>query len=107
MATAVQRKTRLAVGLVLTLAPLILWLALPAALFLKVSRLIGTDERLVEAYSFIIGAILQLVAIYFLENARQKPRDVLSICAASAGIVSVVSVIVFFGAASAVVLQGW
>jgi len=107
MAAAAQRKTRLAVGLVLTLVPLILWFALPAALFLKLSRMIGTDERLVEAYSFIVGAILQLVAIYFLENARQKPRDLLSIFAVSAGIVSVVSVIVFFGAASVVALQGW
>ncbi|HXX43794.1 MAG TPA: hypothetical protein VEJ38_03640 [Candidatus Acidoferrales bacterium] len=107
MAAAAQRKKLLAVGITLTLAPLILWLALPAALFLKMSHLIGTDERLVEAYSFIIGAILQLVAIYFLENARQKPRDFLSTCALSAGVVSVTSVIVFFGAASAVVLRGW
>jgi len=102
-----QRRKRLALGLALTLAPLVIWLALPAAIFLKLSRLIGIDARLVEAYSFILGAILQLVALYFLENARQKPRDLLSICAASAGIVSVVSVIVFFGAASVVVLRGW
>lgn len=107
MAEPAQRKIQLTVGLVLTLLPLVLWLALPAPLFLKLSRTTGVDERLIEAYSFVIGAILQLVAIYFLENARQKPRDALSICAFSAGVVSVVSVLVFFGAASAVVLRGW
>jgi len=107
MADSAQRKKRLAVGLVLTLLPLILWLALPAALFLRLARGIGIDERLVEAYSFVIGAIFQLVAIYFFENTRQKPRDLLSVCAVTAGIFSVFSVIVFFGAASAVVLHGW
>jgi len=107
MADLAQRKRRLALGVVLTLAPLILWLVLPVALYLKLSRLIGIDERLVEAYSFIVGAIFQFVAIYFLENTRQKPRDALSICAVTAGVVSVLSVLVFFSAASAVVLRGW
>lgn len=107
MTPSAQRKKRIAVGLVLALVPLILWLALPAMLFLKLARLFGIDERLVEAYSFVVGAIVQLVAIYFFENARQKPRDALSVCAFAAGVVSVVSVIVFFGAASAVALQGW
>lgn len=107
MARPTQRKTRLAAGLVLMLVPLILWFALPTVFFLKLARVLGIDERLVEAYSFIIGALVQLVAIYFLESARQKPRDLLSTCALSAGVVSVVSVIVFFFAASAVVLRGW
>ena len=107
MADPAQRKTHLAVGLVLMLAPLILWFVLPAVLFLQLARLVGIDERLVEAYSFIIGAIVQLVAIYFFENSRQKPRDAVSVCAVAAGVVSVVSVLVFFGAASAVVLRGW
>jgi len=101
------RTKRFAMGLVLTFLPLALWIALPAALFLRLARGIGIDERLVEAYSFVIGAVLQLVAIYFFENTRQKPRDVLSVCAATAGVVCILSVLVFFGAASAVVLHGW
>ncbi len=107
MTEAAQRKKRLAVGLVLTILPLALWLALPGMLFAKLAGRIGIDERLVEAYSFIVGAIVQLAAIYFYENARQKPRDWLSICAFSAGVVSVLTILVFFGAASAVVLRGW
>jgi len=107
MQQTAQRRKRLAAGLALTLLPLVLWIVLPGALFLKLSKLSGLDERLVEAYSFIIGAVFQFVAIYFFENARQKPRDMLSICAVTAGVVSVLSVFVLFGAASAVVLKGW
>lgn len=102
-----QRKKRFAFGLLVAFLPFVLWIVLPVVLFLKLALLVHIDERLVEAYSFIIAAIIQLVAIYFFENARQKPRDWLSICAATAGVVSVLSVLVFFGAASAVVLRGW
>ena len=107
MVALTQRKKRFAVGLSLTFLPVILWIALPVMLFVKLSLWVRMDERLVEAYSFIGGAMFQLAAIYFLESARKKPWDWLSICAVTAGVVSVFSVIVFFGAASVVALQGW
>jgi hypothetical protein len=107
MVALAQRRKRFAVGLSLTFLPIILWIVLPVVLFVKLALLVRIDERLVEAYSFIVGALFQLVAIYFFENARQKPRDWLSICAVTADVVSLLSVLVYFGAASAVVLRGW
>jgi len=107
MVALAQRKKRLAVGLLLTFLPVILWIALPVVLFVKLALRIRMDERLVEAYSFIAGAMFQLAAIYFLESARKKPWDWLSICAVTVGFVCVLSVIVLFGAACVVALQGW
>jgi len=103
----VQRKARFAAGILLALLPIVLWVVLPDAVVAKLALLFRADIRLVEAYCFTIGGISQLVAIYFLENARKKLRDRLSIAAVAAGVVSVLGVIVFFGAATAVAMQGW
>jgi hypothetical protein len=65
------------------------------------------DERLVEAYCFFTGAIVEMVAIYFFERARKRPWDLLSVCAVITGAFSVVAIIVFWLAVNAVTMRGW
>ena len=92
-----QRKTLLALGAALAFLPVIVWFMLPVAVVLKLAVFLRLDERLLEAYCFLLGAILELAAIYFFERARRRSWDWLSICA----------VVVFWGAIAAVTMHGW
>jgi hypothetical protein len=102
-----QRKTQFWLGLLLLLLPILLWLALPDTLFTRLAIFFRIDERLVDAYCFLGGAIVEMVAIYFFERARKRLWDWLSVCAAVTGSFSVFATIAFWGAATAVVMQGW
>ena len=102
-----QRKTLFGWGTVLTLVPIFVWIVLPGAVFSKLAAFFRMDDRLIEAYCFMSGAILELVALYFFERARRRPWDWLSVSAVTGGTISVIATIVFWGAAAAVVMQGW
>lgn len=102
-----QRKARFAWGTALGFLPVIAWIVLPVAVVLKLALFLRLDERLLEAYCFLLGAILELVAIYFFKRARRRPWDWLSICAVITGAFSICAIIVFWGAIAAVTLQGW
>lgn len=102
-----QRKTQFWLGLVLLFLPILLWIALPDALFTRFALFFRMDDRLVEAYCFVGGAIVEMIAIYFFERTRRRPRDWLSVCAVVTGSFSVLATIIFWGAAAAVVMQGW
>ena len=102
-----QRKARFAWGAALGFLPVIVWIVLPVAVVLKLAVFLRLDERLLEAYCFLLGAILELVAIYFFKRARRRPWDWLSICAVITGAFSICAVVVFWGAIAAVTMHGW
>ena len=103
-----QRKTRFAWGAALTFTPILVWIVLPVAVFSKLAAFFRMDDRLIEAYCFMSGAILELVALYFFERARrQRPWDWLSVSAVTAGTISIFATIVFWVAVAAVTMQGW
>lgn len=102
-----QRKARFAWGAALTFAPILVWIVLPVVVFSKLAAFFRMDDRLIEAYCFMCGAILELVALYFFERARRRPWDWLSVSAVTGGTISVIATIVFWGAAAAVAMQGW
>jgi uncharacterized membrane protein len=102
-----QRKTLLALGAALAFLPVIVWFMLPVAVVLKLAVFLRLDERLLEAYCFLLGAILEFVAVYFFQRARRRPWDWLSICAVITGAFSICAIIVFWGAIAAVTLHGW
>ncbi|MGA8013068.1 MAG: hypothetical protein WB949_11640 [Candidatus Acidiferrales bacterium] len=102
-----SRKTKFTLGVLLALLPVVLWIVLPASLFVSIAVSLGTDDRLVDAYAFMLGAISELVAIYFLKHSRKLPWDWLSAFSLIGAILSGLAIFVFFGAASAVAMQGW
>jgi uncharacterized membrane protein len=102
-----RRKRLFIFGMVFAWLPIILWAALPDSLFPKISLLFHTDTRLVEAYAFLAGAASQFVAAYFFDRSRQRPRDWISVCATVLSISSGITVVVFFGAITAVTMQGF
>jgi len=102
-----QRKTLLALGAALAFLPVIVWFMLPVAVVLKLAVSLRLDERLLEAYCFLLGAILELAAIYFFERARRRSWDWLSICAVITCAFSICAVVVFWGAIAAVTMHGW
>jgi uncharacterized membrane protein len=102
-----QRKTRLAVGATLAFVPIVVWIVLPVAVILKLAVFLRLDERLLEAYCFLLGTISEFVAIYFFQHARRRSWDWLSICAVITGAFSVCAVVVFWGAIAAVTMRGW
>jgi uncharacterized membrane protein len=102
-----QRKARLAVGAALAFLPIVVWIVLPVAVVLKLALFLRLDERLLEAYCFLLGAILELAAVYFFQRARRLPWDWLSVCAVITGAFSICATIVFWGAIAAVTMHGW
>jgi hypothetical protein len=116
-----RRKKDLAFGLSFAALPIVLWAVVPASFVLKFAASFRWDERLVEAYAFMCGALFQLAAIYFFNRIAKRPPDRaptstvsraweidwVSIGAVAAGVVSVLAIFVFFGAVTAVTLQGW
>ena len=103
-----QRKSRLAVGAALAFLPIVVWIVLPVAVVLKLALLLHMDERLLEAYCFLLGAILELAAVYFFRRARwRRPWDGLSVCAVITGAFSICAIVVFWGAIAAVTMHGW
>lgn len=102
-----QRKARFAWGAAFGFLPIIVWIVLPVAVVLKLALFLRLDERLLEAYCFLFGAILELVAIHFFERARRRPWDWLSICAVITGAFSICAIVVFWGAITAVTMRGW
>ena len=101
-----QRKTQFAWGATLGFLPVIVWIVLPVVVVLKLATFLRMDDRLIEAYCFLCGAILELVALYFFDRAR-RPWDWLSICAVITGVFSICAAIVFWVAVAAVTMQGW
>jgi hypothetical protein len=102
-----QRKTRFAWGTALAFLPVAVWIVLPVAAVLKLALFLRMDERLLEAYCFLLGATLELVAIYFFQRTRRRPWDWLSVSAIIGGTISVFAIIVFWGAIAAVTMHGW
>jgi hypothetical protein len=102
-----RRKRLFLFGIVLASLPIILWIVLPDSLFPKIAALLRTDDRLIEAYGFMAGAVCQFVAAWFFDRAHQRPRDWISICGIALTVCSGTAVMVFFGAMAAVTLQGW
>jgi hypothetical protein len=102
-----QRKTRFAWGTALAFLPIAVWIVLPVAVVLNLALFLRMDERLLEAYCFLLGATLELVAIYFFKRTRRRPWDWLSICAVITGAFSICAVVVFWGAIAAVTMHGW
>ena len=100
-----SRKTKFTLGVLLALLPVVLWIVLPASLFVSIAVSLGTDDRLVHADAFMLGAISELVAIYFLKHSRKLPWDWLSAFSLIGAILSGLAIFVFFGAASAVAMQ--
>jgi hypothetical protein len=102
-----QRNKGLAFGLLFLFLPILLWVAVPDSLVVKAAVWLRADERLVEAYSLVGGALSQLAAIYFFNRIGRPPWNWLSVCAVATGVVSVLAIFVFFGAVTAVTLHGW
>ncbi len=103
----IPRRAKFTLGLLLAFLPVVLWIALPVSLFEKLAGALRTDDRLVEAYAFMLGAISELVAIYFLRHSRKRPWDWVSAFSLIGAILSGLAIFVFVGAASAVAMQGW
>jgi hypothetical protein len=101
------RRAKFTLGILLALLPFVLWIVLPGSLFASIAASLGMDDRLVDAYAFMLGAISELVAIYFLRHSRKRPWDWLSAFSLIGAILSGLAIFVFFGAASAVAMQGW
>ena len=87
--------------------PFILWAVLPGSLFPKIAGLLRTDDRLVEAFGFMAGAVSQFVAAWFFNRAHQRPRDWISVCGIVLTVCSALAMFVFWGAVAAVTMQGW
>jgi len=101
------RRIKFTLGILLALLPIVLWIVLPVSLFERIAVTLRMDDRLVEAYAFMLGAFSELVAIYFLKHSRQRPWDWVSAFSLIGAILSGLAIFVFFGAASAVAMQGW
>ncbi|MGA8873542.1 MAG: hypothetical protein WA434_18875 [Candidatus Acidiferrales bacterium] len=102
-----RRKRLFALGVAFALLPIILWAVLPDSLFPKIAGLFRADDRLVEAYGFMAGALCQFVAVWFFNRAHQRPRDWISVCGIVLTVCSAFAIFVFWGATAAVTLQGW
>lgn len=102
-----RRKTQFAWGAALGFLPVIVWIALPVAVVPRLALSLRLDERLLEAYCFLLGAILEFAAMYFFERARRRPWDWLSICAVITGAFSICAAVVFWGAIATVTMHGW
>jgi len=102
-----QRKKRFVLGFTIALLPVALWTAVPDALFVKIADALKLDERLVFAYSFMLGCGAEILAVYFLNKSYRRPWDWLSATAFITASLSSVATFVFFGAAAAVAMQGW
>jgi hypothetical protein len=103
----IPRWGKFTLGILLALLPVVIWIALPVSLFQEFASALRVDDRLVEAFAFMLGAVLELVAIYFLKHSRKRPWDWVSAFSLIGAILSGLAVFVFFGAASAVATQGW
>jgi predicted permease len=103
----IPRRAKFTLGILLALLPIVLWVALPVNLFDKIAAALRMDDRLVDAYAFMLGAVSELVAIHFLRHSRKRPWDWVSAFSLIGAILSGLAIFVFFGAASAVAMQGW
>lgn len=103
----IPRRAKFTLGILLALLPIVLWVALPASFFDNLAGALRLDNRLVEACAFMLGAVSELVAIYFLKHSRRRPWDWVSAFSLIGAILSGLAIFVFFGAASAVAMQGW
>ena len=104
---SIPRGAKFTLGILLAILPVILWIALPVSLFQEFADALRMDDRLVEAFAFMLGAVSELVAIYFLKHSRKRPWDWVSAFSLIGAILSGLAIFVFFGAASAVAIQGW
>jgi hypothetical protein len=103
----IPRRARFTLGILLALLPVVLWIALPVRFFDNLAGALRMDDRLVEACAFMLGAISEFAAIYFLKHSRKRPWDWVSAFSLIGAILSGLAIFVFFGAASAVAMQGW
>ncbi len=101
------RKGRFALGVLLAIFPIVLWIVLPAGYFLRIAAASRIDDRLLEDYAFMLGALFELAAIYFLKRSRQHPWDWLSAFSLIGAIFSGLAICVFFFAVVGNTLQGW
>jgi hypothetical protein len=102
-----SRKGNFTLGVTLAILPIVLWIVLPAAYFVRIAAASRIDDRLVEDYAFMLGAVSQVVAIYFLKRSRQHPWDWLSAFSLIGAILSGLAIFVFVSAAVGNTLQGW
>jgi nitrate reductase gamma subunit len=100
------RKTKFTLGILLAILPFAVWMAVPAAFFMKTAISLHMDVRLFAAYAFMLAVISETAAICFLERSRQKPRDGLSICSLTGVILSGLAIVVFIFAIVGATLQG-
>ena len=94
-------------GVFLAVLPVACWILLPDALWERITQAISTDERLVEAYAFMLAAIVELPAIWLMKRGTERPPRWLAICSWIIGIFAGLAIIVFFFAAAATAMQGW
>jgi len=80
-----QRLLRLGIGLFITFCPLAVWgmtnLALGSDLIEKNSWRVHLDPVPIRIWLLIAAGLLELIAVFVLRKADQKPRDLVSIVA--------------------------
>lgn len=52
-----ERKKWFVFGSVIAILPIVLWIALPNALFTKLALRLNVDDRLISVYAFMLGVV--------------------------------------------------
>jgi hypothetical protein len=101
------RRIHLIFGTLLVILPVVLWILLPVSLLEKLSAFFGIDDRLGEAYAFMLAGAAEAGGYWLLKRFRQRPAGWLSAYSLIGMILSALAIVVFFLAMIAMPMQGW
>jgi hypothetical protein len=103
----IPRRLRFALGILLAVLPVAVWIVLPASSFAKIPAQLGMDNRLCEDFAFVLAMVSEIAAIAFFKHSRTQPWDGLSAFSLIGGILSGLAIAFFFIAIIGVSMQGW